>query len=193
MDMLIDNLEPLLLETKVDVAVWGHNHVMQRFCLLENRTCTQHSHAEQAADGSGLVNVFDVQEYAGVLHLVLGAAGASFTRNVHEPWLPMTENAFYEFGYGRFFVKGNETLLWQWLDNDQPVTTVRDAVLLRRTAPPPQAAPSDGDHVGAIVGGSIGALAVLLVGFVLVRRARRAPTAGYAPIDEASKVSLATM
>jgi hypothetical protein len=170
MDMLIDNIEPLLLEARVDVAVWGHNHVMQRFCLLRNRSCTQHSHMEQDAAAGGQVSVFDVREYSGVLHLVLGAAGAAFTRNVHMPWLPMTENAFYEFGYGRFTVQGNETLLWQWLDNEQPAGMVRDAVLLQRRAPPGDRSDTS-SHLAAIVGGAVGgSVAVLVIGWVALKK-----------------------
>jgi hypothetical protein len=160
MGMMIENLEPLLLRYKVDVAVWGHNHVVQRFCMLNNRNCVQF--------GSKPGNTY-TKDNGGVMHLVIGAAGATFSINVHNPWLPMTENAFYEYGYSRMRVQGGESLVWEWLDNEMDPSAVRDSITIVRQPAAGASSPSDtGLSHGAIAGIAVGAAVAGVIVIVLI-------------------------
>jgi hypothetical protein len=58
---LIEHLEPLLVEHKVSLALWGHVHKYERTCALQNRTCM-----ENLIHGEG--GVYPV-------HLVIGMGG----------------------------------------------------------------------------------------------------------------------
>ena len=43
MNNLITNIEPLLFKYRVNVAFYGHNHVVQRHSAVFNKTVIQHS------------------------------------------------------------------------------------------------------------------------------------------------------
>ena len=36
---LVRNIEPLLIQAKVDLGLWGHHHSYQRTCHVTNATC----------------------------------------------------------------------------------------------------------------------------------------------------------
>eukprot|EP00758_Cryptobia_borreli_P017108 Tbor_TRINITY_DN6162_c0_g3::TRINITY_DN6162_c0_g3_i10::g.22448::m.22448 len=122
MNMLVEELEPLLLKYKVDLALWGHNHVVQRFCAFKNHTCVVSSElAPFESDISispSTVPTFP-KDNGGIVHIVVGAGGANFHPNVNIPWNPTTENAFYEYGYSVIRVEKGDRLTWQWFSNQQ--------------------------------------------------------------------------
>nr|GEW97814.1 probable inactive purple acid phosphatase 2 [Tanacetum cinerariifolium] len=87
-EKMLEHLEPLLVDNKVTMALWGHVHRYERFCPIKNYTC-----------GSGPV------------HVVIGMAGAEWQptwkpRSNHPdmPVFPQPARSIYrggEFGYTR--------------------------------------------------------------------------------------------
>jgi hypothetical protein len=53
------NIEPLLLQAQVDMAIWGHDHCYQRFCPAADLKCDSTN---------------------GIQHLVIGMAGYELSR-----------------------------------------------------------------------------------------------------------------
>lgn len=72
--LLREHVEPLLLEHRVDLGLWGHHHSGQRTCAVANMTCKQH-----AVGGS----------YKGPwiapVHAVIGNAGQGLSTNIQNP------------------------------------------------------------------------------------------------------------
>lgn len=152
--LLIDHVEPLLIQNNVDVAVWGHNHVVQRMCKLHNKQCVEHS-----TGGSHMYT----KGGGGVVHLVIGAAGAAFSYNVNNPPLEMTEFTAYVFGHSRMRFEGADRMTWEWINNADG--SVLDAMEIVKQSPAPQGlAPA---AIGGIVAASVvvaGALAAVVWG-----------------------------
>ncbi|KAA0153600.1 hypothetical protein FNF29_02988 [Cafeteria roenbergensis] len=163
-DMLIEHVEPLLVKYAVDVAVWGHNHVVQRLCKLRGGECVERSSGEGHTYTKG---------GDGVVHLVIGAAGASFSNNIHHPHLEMTEFGAYVYGHSRMNFESDRRMTWQWIANEGG--DVLDFMEIVNTAAPPQppATPGTGPGtVAAIVGGSVAGIALIAAGFWCYRRHR---------------------
>lgn len=102
--LLIENVEPLLLQYQVDAAFWGHHHSMQRTCPVQNFTCVDQSKAP--------------------IHIVTGAAGAGFSTNLQSPqpkWIEFVEDNTH--GYIRAKVAPNAaSLTFDFIsDNDRSV------------------------------------------------------------------------
>eukprot|EP00698_Gefionella_okellyi_P016921 TRINITY_DN4890_c0_g1_i1.p1 TRINITY_DN4890_c0_g1~~TRINITY_DN4890_c0_g1_i1.p1 ORF type:complete len:597 (+),score=70.63 TRINITY_DN4890_c0_g1_i1:184-1791(+) len=68
--LLRDQLEPLLFQYKVDVALWGHHHSYQRTCGVYRSACMPPN-----ADGS----------QGATVHVVIGMAGFDSSTNVLVP------------------------------------------------------------------------------------------------------------
>lgn len=82
-------IEPLLVQYRVDVALWGHHHSAQRTCPVVNQTC-----AASSDDAP--------------VHIVTGAAGAGFSTNIEivkPSWIEFVEDSVH--GYIRAKVRGN--------------------------------------------------------------------------------------
>ncbi|XP_003387473.1 PREDICTED: probable inactive purple acid phosphatase 27 [Amphimedon queenslandica] len=82
---LQDNIEPLLLEYKVDLAFWGHHHSYQRTCPVAKKVCQD--------DGTAPV------------HVVIGMAGQSLSGNIQEKqpdWIRFVD--VDDYGYTRISV-----------------------------------------------------------------------------------------
>ena len=50
-DLMIEHIEPLLYEYKVDIGFYGHNHVVQRHSAVYNRTVVQKASVMTDSDG----------------------------------------------------------------------------------------------------------------------------------------------
>jgi acid phosphatase type 7 len=145
-DLLVQNLEPLLLKYQVDVAVWGHNHVVQRMCKLANHECVEHSQGAQHVFTKG---------GGGVVHLVIGAAGASFSNNVNHPWLKTTEFSAYVYGHSRMTFVAGDKLTWEWIANDDG-RVLANLQIVRTPSPPSDDGPSAGEIAGIVAGSVCG-------------------------------------
>ncbi|KAG9439766.1 hypothetical protein H6P81_019931 [Aristolochia fimbriata] len=106
---LVEHLEPLLVENKVDLVLWGHVHRYERFCPMKNFTCGE----------EGSPEAFPV-------HVVIGMGGQDWQapwapRRDHpqDPIFPQPSQSLYragEFGYTRL-VATREKLTLTYVGN----------------------------------------------------------------------------
>ncbi|KAK9277776.1 hypothetical protein L1049_007323 [Liquidambar formosana] len=112
-ERMLKHLEPLFVENKVTLALWGHVHRYERFCPVKNLTC-----------GSMGLNGEDWEELP--VHVVIGMAGQDWQpiwepRADHptDPIFPQPERSLYrggEFGYTRL-VATKEKLTLSYVGN----------------------------------------------------------------------------
>jgi len=107
MALWIKHVEPLLIAAKVDFAVWGHNHAVQRLCASRGGLCIERSSVE---DG---VHVYHLPP--ATVHLVVGVGGASFTKN--DVGADFTEKVFHKWGFAHVIAHNRTHLDWRFLDN----------------------------------------------------------------------------
>ncbi|XP_064404192.1 uncharacterized protein LOC135349586 [Halichondria panicea] len=96
-ELLRATVEPLLKESKVDLAMWGHHHSYQRTCPVFNSVCTE----------------------GATTHVVIGMGGQGLSKNIH-----LIKPAYMEvvdvdhWGYSWFSANAT-TLLFQFVrDSD---------------------------------------------------------------------------
>lgn len=119
MDNLIYHIEPMLWKYRVNLAFWGHNHVVQRHAAVKNKTTIQRS-TQVYEDGYTVPFAYHNDPQATV-HMVIGTAGAKFTVNYVEPYPEWNEMVFYRYGYARVSTVNSTRLEWEWvsaLDNE---------------------------------------------------------------------------
>jgi hypothetical protein len=113
MDNLIANVEPLIWKYRVNVAFWGHNHVVQRQAAVLNKTVIQRS-TQIYEKGYDAPTAYHNDPQATV-HMVIGTAGAKFTVNYVEPYPDWCEMVFYRYGYARVVTVNASRLEWEWV------------------------------------------------------------------------------
>ncbi|PHU30339.1 hypothetical protein BC332_02432 [Capsicum chinense] len=97
----VKDVEPLLLENKVDLALWGHVHNYERTCAVYQEECK----TLPTKDASG-IDTYDNTNYSAPVHAVIGMAGFSldqFPSKADEWSLVRT----VEFGYVRVHATRN--------------------------------------------------------------------------------------
>ncbi|KAF3632750.1 hypothetical protein FXO38_26006 [Capsicum annuum] len=97
----VKDVEPLLLENKVDLALWGHVHNYERTCAVYQEECK----TLPTKDASG-IDTYDNTNYSAPVHAVIGMAGFSldqFPSKADEWSLVRTT----EFGYVRVHATRN--------------------------------------------------------------------------------------
>jgi hypothetical protein len=175
MNNLIYSIEPLLWKYRVNLAFWGHNHVVQRHSAIYNRTVVQRSKQVYGPYGSGVATAWHSDPQATV-HMVIGTAGAKFTVNYVEPYPEWCEQVFYRFGYAVVETVNASYLSWEWigaLDN-----IVYDRMVITQNLDQPWVLPDstddddnneskDGDDDDEGVQFSSSQLAGLLVGVIV--------------------------
>ncbi|KAH1141050.1 hypothetical protein GLYMA_12G012000v4 [Glycine max] len=98
----MEAVEPLLLENKVDLVLFGHVHNYERTCSLFQNECK----AMPAKDKNG-VDTYDGRNYSAPVHAVIGMAGFTldkFSSNV-KSW---SLKRISEFGYLRAHATRND-------------------------------------------------------------------------------------
>jgi hypothetical protein len=125
MNLLIDNIEPLLYENNVNLAFWGHNHCVQRQSAVLNKTVVQ---TAKMVDGVAVHN-----NPQATVHMVIGTGGADFTFNNVYPPPEWNELVFHEWGYARVTVSSPNMLLWEWVNNTNGV--VMDTMTITQSYP----------------------------------------------------------
>ncbi|KAL6748336.1 Metallo-dependent phosphatase-like protein [Haematococcus lacustris] len=83
---LRQDLEPLLLEAKVDLTLAGHHHTYQRTCPMANSQCVGY-------DSTGAAR--------GPVHVVIGNGGAGLSLNNQQPAPAFIERLLLWWGYAR--------------------------------------------------------------------------------------------
>lgn len=129
MDLLIANVEPLLQKYKVNLAFWGHNHVVQRQSAVYQKKVIQASKVHK-------INGNDVNVYSnpqGTVHMVIGTGGAKLTYNaVMDPMPAWNEMVLHEWGYALVKIHNSSYLEWNWINcmNDK----IMDRVVITQNA-----------------------------------------------------------
>ena len=125
MNLLIDNVEPLLYENNVNLAFWGHNHCVQRQAAVLNKTVIQNA--------TMINNIAFHENPQATVHMVIGTAGADFTNNTLVQPPEWNELVFHEWGYARVTVPNETMLLWEWVNNTNGV--VMDRMIITQSYP----------------------------------------------------------
>ena len=81
MESLIKHVEPLLSKYRVNIGFYGHNHVVQRQSAVYNSKVIQKS-IKILNDNGDIVNTFSNPQ--ATVHMVIGTAGAGFTKNAND-------------------------------------------------------------------------------------------------------------
>ena len=92
-------MEPLLLAFNVSLALWGHNHAVQRQCASARGQCVQRSTPHSGGGGGPPTHVH--ASPPAPVHMVVGTGGASFTRNAYgAPFNEMTVRIVRDLAWG---------------------------------------------------------------------------------------------
>ena len=161
MNLMIENIEPLLYEYNVNLAFWGHNHVVQRQAAVLNKTVVQYA---EMIDGIAVHN-----NPQATVHMVIGTGGADFTINNVYPPPDWNELVFHEWGYARVTVSSPSMLLWQWVNNTNgevlDTMTITQAYPIHQWSTDNNTTPKSTSHLILI---AIIAVAVLVVAAIAV-------------------------
>jgi hypothetical protein len=173
--LLQKHIEPLTAKYRVNLAIYGHNHSVQRLSAAFNNTLVQRSSPVTLPDGT-VTNQFTLPN--ATVHMVIGTAGAAFTRNNQPVPPPWSERVFFAYGYARIFIRSAAILDWEWVANNG---TVVDRVRIVQyptgdDAPPARLSPAT--VAGIVVGAAVAMAALSAAGTVFVYR-RRAGAAGF--------------
>ena len=181
------SVEPVLMRHRVTLAVYGHNHAVQRLSAAYRNATVLAS--VPAGDGSA-TRVF-VRPRATV-HAVIGTGGADFTVNAHAagsrpPW---SERVQYAWGFGVITAINATALAWRFHDSSTPAAPVLESVLIiqdieQAWADVLPSAAAAAPPVAAIVGGVLGAATGLAAIALAAHRAgwwRRAAAGDYGKI-----------
>ena len=128
MNSLILNIEPLLWKNRVNIAFWGHNHVVQRSTAVLNKTVVQKAVLSTDSDGNSIAHHHDPQA---TVHFVIGTGGAKFTVNYVYPFPAWNEVVFYRYGYTKVTAVNSTHLDWTWRDSGDG--TVYDHVVFTQS------------------------------------------------------------
>lgn len=161
--LLQDNIEHLLAKYKVTLAIYGHNHSVQRLsAAYANKTVLQ-SIPVLLEDGN-TTNLYDRPN--ATVHMVVGTGGAGFTANNHDAaskpeW---SERVFFSWGYARIRAVNSTRLEWEFVDSSNRSVVDRMAInqdLDQEWVGGGSDTPSNNRPSGVIViiGGIIGSLA----------------------------------
>jgi hypothetical protein len=136
---LRQQLEPLLLDARVDLTVAGHVHSYFRTCPVADGECARpqdySSSSSSSSSGAGPTAQQDTyskdQQRHGIAHFVIGSAGHRLSDVGHsqEAWLAAD---LQRFGFGRFTVDGASSLVAEFVASEDG--EVLDRVELRPTA-----------------------------------------------------------
>ena len=127
MESLIKHVELLLLKYRVNIGFYGHNHVVQRQSAVYNSKVIQKS-IKILNDNGDIVNTFNNPQ--ATVHMVIGTAGAGFTKNANDDdnkpeW---NEMFFYKWGYTRIIAINATNLSWEWVESSSGIICDRMAI-----------------------------------------------------------------
>ncbi len=125
MDWMIKNLEPVLLKYKVNIGLYGHNHVYQRHSAIRNKTVVQHPIQQINLDG---ISTWIYNKPEAPVHLVIGTGGASFTYTAVEPKPEWNEVYMYKWGYILMTAHNESHMEFKFIQNSDD--TVLDHFIL---------------------------------------------------------------
>ena len=181
------SMEPLLLKHEVDLAFWGHSHVMQRHCAAYNGTCVTKSvpwlplganTPTVAPARPGDPGPSDTPPYVrfvepkATIHLVVGTAGAKHYKNAFGD--ATDERCLYEYGHVRFYAFNATHALWEFVSlGPIPEASeskafnaahIRDTILIERAASPWKSASSPTASSPTAVASAVIVFIVVMIG-----------------------------
>jgi acid phosphatase type 7 len=162
--LLIKHIEPLLYQFKVDIGFYGHNHAVQRHSAVFNNTVLQASTLMYDDNGRLISSQVDPPC---TIHMVVGTAGAFFTKNAMEPAPEWNELYFYEYGYAKVEATSPLELTWNWVNSE--TNEIMDTLVIKRTNSNPNQPPSTDGNSDDMTDGEIAAAVVCsILGFAFV-------------------------
>lgn len=128
MDKMILNLEPLLFKYRVNLAFYGHNHVMQRQSAVKDKRVIQKAEAKTDSEGNTYWYHEDPQA---TVQMVIGTGGAAFTKNAYygDEAPVWSENVTYQYGYAKVTAVNASYLDWQFIQNTGDGTVLDHMVI----------------------------------------------------------------
>jgi hypothetical protein len=133
MEMLITNIESLIWKYRVNLALWGHMHTMQRQSAVFAHHVIQRPKMQELPSTGAKSYVAVHDDPQSTVHVVVGTGGASLNlglRNTIPQWY---ERSINKFGYGSITPINATHLLWEWTNSEDHV--VHDRMLLTQTDP----------------------------------------------------------
>eukprot|EP01136_Pigoraptor_vietnamica_P034749 Opistho-1_new@99067 len=131
--LLRQHIEPLLIEHKVDLALWGHHHSYQRSCPVNAQVCAANATSTRAHDGPKGNDAFGQVfsgPYAAPIHCVIGMGGMGLSQNLlatKPTWALVVNDKKY--GYTR--IRANATTLHMQFVGDQDGAVLDDFSIVR--------------------------------------------------------------
>eukprot|EP01035_Chromulina_nebulosa_P022753 gene22753-29460_t len=116
MNLMIQELEPLLWKYRVNLAFYGHNHAVQRHSAVLNKTVVQASTTVYTGPSSQPIHLH--QDPQATVHMVVGTGGAAFTMNAVTPYPAWNEMVMYEYGYVIATAVNATYLNWEWFNSN---------------------------------------------------------------------------
>jgi hypothetical protein len=176
---LRDSVEPLLIQYKVTLSVYGHNHAVQRISAVYKNAIVQASTLHKLSDGNMSHLFFRPQA---TVHAVWGTAGAGFTMNANPTsskpaW---SEEVYYEWGYARVIAINSSALYYEWVSNSN--NQVMDRVLILQDIEQPwvdtlvnggSSNAIDWNTIGIGIGVGSSSIVMLIAGYCLRIRQQR--------------------
>jgi len=166
MDLMLQNLEPLLWKYKVNLAFYGHDHVMQRQAAVYQQQVVQLSE-KRTVDGETVNWHANPQA---TVHMVVGSAGANFTHTSVTPPPAWNEATVYVFGYAVATAVNASYLDWQFVSSD--TNQVLDRMVITQNVSQPWVLPASAGSAPS--GGTNSSLLLLLLLLLLIPAAAAA-------------------
>lgn len=164
-------LEPLFWQYRVNIALYGHNHAVQRLSAAYAGNLVQRSVARTRVSDNA--TIWHHQNPQATVHMVAGTAGAAFTvtRNTGANIPAWSELVFYRYGYARIILHNATHLDWEWVANDGGGAVLDRMSIMQTNASAPWVLPSAPPSpsltaaaaAGIAAGVVVGAAAVILV------------------------------
>ena len=123
---LQEQLEPVIIQYGIDLAVWGHMHCYERTTPVKYNNFTDRDHF--SADGK--LYQHNANETSPI-HLTIGTAGAW----IHEQWIPKPEwsqSRYQKYGFGKLFVYNRTHLEFRSIIVDKSSSDEEDTFMIIR-------------------------------------------------------------
>ncbi|CAF2652431.1 unnamed protein product [Rotaria sp. Silwood2] len=126
---LQEELEPLVVEYGVDLAVWGHMHCYERTTPVKFNNVTDREHF--SPDGKVYKHNATAANQTSPIHLTIGMAGAL----INETWFPKPEWSqvrYATFGFGKLYIHNESHLEFKTILLDPSLANEEDRFMIVR-------------------------------------------------------------
>lgn len=123
---LQEQLEPVIIQYGIDLAVWGHMHCYERTTPVQYNNFTDREHFSP----DGKIYQHQANETSPI-HLTIGTAGAW----IHEQWTPKPEWSqvrYQKYGFGKLFVYNRTHLQFRSIIVDKTSSDEEDNFMIIR-------------------------------------------------------------